>query len=229
MRHLRVCCRIKVSYTKVINMENVSKSEFKKTRLDQAIHKKKMTKIFWIVGVSTALLFLIGGGVWYSRKHSKNLPGVYYPPVGQEHIPLNAASPKPYNSNPPSSGGHFERPANWSVYDYEVNDQIFIHNLEHGGVWIAYKPSVPPKVVDDLKAIVNEFGGSKFVMAPRSANDTDVAMVAWSRVLKFNVLGESLSDTEKEEIRSFYKAFKNKGPEFVPDTMPGIDPKSLSK
>ena len=146
---------------------------------------------------------------------------------GQDHAPLGTAFA--YNSNPPSSGPHFTSPANWGVYDYEVNDQIFLHNLEHGGIWISYRPSVPADAVEELKAIAEEFGKSKIVMAPRSANDADIAIVAWTRVRKFDLSAEQLTDQQKGDIRNFYKAYKNRGPEFVPDTAPGIDPKSAQR
>lgn len=98
--------------------------------------------------------------------------------------------------------------------------------MEHGGVWISYKPSVSAGVVADLKKIVDEFSGSKLVMAPRAANDSDIAVAAWTRLLKINLVGGALTDDQKDQIRAFYRAWKNHGPEDVPDFMPGIDPKS---
>lgn len=199
----------------------------KKDRIEKAIRRKRIKQIAWIAGILLAIVLVIGAIVWAGRWRERTLPGVLYPAVGQEHIALNDSLPKAYNSNPPSSGAHFSSPANWSAYDYEVNDKIFIHNLEHGGIWIAYRPNMSARVVEDLKNIVSEFNGSKIVMAPRSANDADIALVAWARVLKFNLTEGMLSDNNKNDIRRFYRAFKNRGPEFVPDTMPGVDPKSV--
>ncbi len=212
--------------------QEVSKSDVKRSRMDEARRRTMMRRIFWIgggvIGIS-ALVALISWAIWKSNKEK---PGVYYPQIGQEHIQLKDPLPKPYNSNPPSSGAHYPSPANWGVYDYEVNDRFFIHNLEHGGIWISYRPlsatsSVNVHVVEHLKAIVDEFGGSKIVMAPRAANDTDIAVVAWTRVLKFDLVGGDISDDQLNQIRQFYRALKNRGPEFVPDTMPGADPKSV--
>lgn len=160
----------------------------------------------------------------YARAPANN-PGDTLPDQGQDHARLGTAFA--YNSNPPTSGPHFTSSANWGIYDYEVNDQIFLHNLEHGGIWISYRPSVPADAVEELRAIVQEFSGSKFVMAPRSANDTDVAVAAWTHLLKMNLTSGMLGPKEKESIRAFYRAYKNRGPEFVPDTMPGIDPKTV--
>ncbi|MBI2121952.1 MAG: DUF3105 domain-containing protein [Candidatus Sungbacteria bacterium] len=206
---------------------NFSKGELKKIRATDALKRKKLKRIIWIIAV---VVVLAGGIYWivrYNKEKKANLPGIFYTDVGQDHIGLNDAPPKPYSSNPPSSGGHYGQWANWGVYDYEVNDKIFMHNLEHGGIWIAYRPTVSPPIIDDLKGIVKEFGGSKLVMAPRSANDADIAIVSWARVFKFDVSGKNLTDSEKEQIRAFYRGFKNRGLEFVPDTMPGVDPKSI--
>lgn len=199
----------------------------KKSRIDQAIRRKKIKRILWTAGILLTSVLLILILVWLAWRGERNAPGVSYPEVGREHIAWQATPPKPFNSNPPSSGAHYPSPANWGVYDYEVNDKIFVHNLEHGGIWFAYRPSVPAKAVEDLKGIANEFGGSKIVMAPRSANDADIAIVAWTRVFKFDLTNGALSDKQKEDIRAFYRAFKNHGPEFVPEDMAGVDPKSV--
>ena len=207
--------------------EQFSKSEWKQERTQAAIRRRHLVTAVWIGGAILVVILALGGGVWWSYRWQRNAPGPSYTDIGQEHIPLSTDPPRPYNSNPPSSGAHFSSPANWEVYDYEVNDKIFIHNLEHGGIWIAYLPTIPSKAIEDLKGIVNEFGGSKLIMAPRAANDSDIAVAAWTRVHKINLVGGDITEEELNQIRAFYRAFKNKGPEFVPDTMPGVDPKTV--
>ena len=196
-------------------------------RIQRAKRVKVIRRLLW-VGIPILIAAVLGWGLFFlSRRSGGTEIGAFYPPVGAEHIGSADPPPTPYNSNPPSSGAHFGSQANWGVYDYEVNDQIFIHNLEHGGIWFAYRPSVPVAAVEELQAIVAEIGGSKIVMAPRSANDADIAIVSWSRVLKFNLEGEHLAPNQREGIRAFYESYKNRGPEFVPDFMPGIDPKTV--
>ncbi|MBI3631052.1 MAG: DUF3105 domain-containing protein [Candidatus Sungbacteria bacterium] len=203
----------------------MSEQDKKEIRFSDAVRRRRNKKIFWGVVVLIAAAGLADGVVQYAKDYNKNLPGQSYPVQGQEHVALDYAFS--YNSNPPTSGPHFSQPANWGVYDYEVHDKLFIHNLEHGGVWISYRPNIPASVIGDLKSIVNELGGSKLVMASRSANDNDIAVAAWTRLLKFNLVGGRLSEDQKNQIRAFYRAFKNRGPEFVPDSMPGVDPKSF--
>ncbi len=205
----------------------ISKADIKRERAAGAARRRRAIRTTFVIVVVIVVIALIVGGIWWSRSRAATAPGISYPDAGQEHISLTADLPRPYTSNPPSSGAHYPSPANWDVYDYEVHDRLFIHNLEHGGVWISYKPTVDTHVIEHLNSIVDEFGGSKIVMAPRLANDSDVAVVAWTRVLKFDLGGQDISEEQLNQIRAFYKAHKNRGPEFVPDTMPGVDPKSV--
>ena len=203
-----------------------AKFDLKRQRFEEALRREKRRKYFWVGGSVAGVTVLIGLIGYYATRPQEPLPGVSYPSQGQEHVPLDHKDT--YNSNPPTSGSHYASPANWGVYDYEVADKIFIHNLEHGGIWISYKPSIPAPVVNDLKKIVDKFGKSKLVMAPRAADDTDIAIAAWGRLLKLNLAtSTALSDLQKKDIETFYLRLKDRGPENVPDFMTGVDPKAV--
>jgi len=196
-------------------------------RIAAARRAKWMKRFLW-----TLFFALLAGGLAYAAVYfgkstpgSGEGPGESFASQGQDHVKLG--TPFSYNSNPPSSGPHYESQANWGIYDYEVLDQIFLHNLEHGGIWIAYRPSISSGALEDLKALVKELSGRKIVMAPRAANDADVALVSWTRVAKFDLGGGGLTPEQKELIRSFHRAWINHSPEQVPDFMPGVDPKSV--
>lgn len=204
--------------------QNLSQGETKRQRAASAARRRHMRAAVIVAVTLVVLGALIWGGIVAARHRKENLPGQSFPMQGQNHVALDYQFT--YNSNPPTSGPHFAQPANWGAYDYEANDKIFIHNMEHGGIWISYRPTVATSTINELKAIVNEFGGSKIVMAPRAANDSDIAVAAWTRLLKLNLVGGALTDDQKNQIREFYRAWKNHGPEDVPDFMPGIDPKS---
>lgn len=203
----------------------MTKGGVERERAASAARRSRMRKVI----IALAAVLVIGGliywGIVVSRRSARNAPGETYAGQGQQHVALDYQFT--YNSNPPTSGPHYGSPANWGVYDYEVNDKLFIHNLEHGGVWISYRPSsVDARAVERLRSIAEEFGGSKIVMAPRSANDGDIAVAAWTRLLKINLAGGDITEDQLNQIRAFYRAYKNRGPEFVPDAMPGVDPKS---
>ena len=137
-----------------------------------------MKRVVWFAAAVVIVGAAVYGVVRYSRERAKILPGVAIPDQGRQHVALG--TPFEYNSNPPTSGPHFAEPEEWGVYDKEIHDQAMVHDLEHGGVWISYKPGIDSNVVARLETIVKEFG-RKVIMAPRAANDSDIALAAWGR------------------------------------------------
>jgi hypothetical protein len=138
-----------------------------------------------------------------------------YPNLGQVHI--EEGSPRPeYNSNPPTSGPHYAQPAKAQYYDHEVADERLVHNLEHGEIWISYKPSVPQSVVDELKKFAD---GVFIVIAPRAANDTDIALAAWTRLDKFDLENGALDGAR---VKDFILRYRDRGPEKVHSMGTGI-------
>lgn len=176
--------------------------------------------IFWI-GLFTILV--IGGGLFLvlktqgqggqsnegQAKAAKLLPGVVeFQSLGAAHIQPGSAHQQ-YNSNPPTSGPHYPQPANWGIYENQLADETLLHNLEHGGIWVSYKPDLP----DDQKAKLKEIAGrykSKVILEPRVQNDSPIALVAWQRLLK-------LDNADEKRITQFISTYKNLAPERFPD------------
>lgn len=175
---------------------------------------KNKAGFVWIL-VLLALL-VVGGWALYERVKAE-LPSseedrsIAYEIIGQEHIP--DGSPRPtYNSNPPTSGPHYAVPAKIGFYSTALPDERVVHNLEHGDVWIAYHPDISASVKEALKDFLD---GTKVIITPREANETDIALAAWGRADSFNLSGEELTTEEARRIRDFILRYKNKGPESV--------------
>jgi hypothetical protein len=140
--------------------------------------------------------------------------GVLHENQGQAHIAVGAEH-EPYNSNPPSSGPHYSVPADWGIKDEPIVDETLVHNLEHGGILIAYKPDLGEQQVNELKEIFNRlpksarFGSIKAVLVPRAANTHPVQLAAWTYTL-------DLTEIDESKIVEFYSAHIDKGPELVP-------------
>lgn len=160
---------------------------------------KKITKWAIIILALAAVAY----GFYYLIQSEKNRPGEEIPVMGVEHIP-SGASHQAYNSNPPTSGWHYAQSADWGVYQKDLTDELVIHNLEHGGIWISYK-DVDQKTKSDLEAIGNEYPES-IVVSPRSKNDSKIALASWGRL-------EKLESFDKEKIINFIEANTNKSPE----------------
>ena len=104
-----------------------------------------------------------------------------FPMAGQDHIDPGE-QPDNWNSNPPTSGDHLATPLPPGVYDNDQDMRALVHNQEHGYVVILYK-GIPPDQVDQLRQFVEARDGSKLVLAPWSALESNgVALTAWQNL-----------------------------------------------
>lgn len=169
-----------------------------------------MSKTTWLV-IIVILLGLAGWGI--TKAVQSNAPeeadySVFYEAQNRNHIEVGAEHP-PHNSNPPSGGWHYALTSHKGFFDEPIPDENVIHNLEHGDVWISYHPRISQEAKSELK----KFAFSKILISPRETNDTDIALVAWERVDKFNLDGGQLPEGR---IRDFIKRYRDKGPERIP-------------
>ncbi len=179
-------------------------------QLMSAGRSRRTGKVIRIILALVVVVGVVGGVIYWLKNRDTTLPGEAVPEQPALHIQEGEPIPGIYHTNPPVSGWHYGKPAEWGIYDQELSDQQLIHNLEHGGIWISYKPSTtPPEVVENLKKVAGQFR-SKVILTPREANNDMIALAAWGRLDKFDYFDE-------ERIVKFIKALKNKGPEFVPD------------
>ena len=138
-------------------------------------------------------------------------PGLSFADQGNQH--LNAIDePHPvYNSRPPSSGPHMGSLANWGESAVELPPELYVHNLEDGGVVLAYScESGCTELVEVFRQILAEFEGRNLLVMPyRDIVDPDglahqAAAVAWGRVLYF----DDLSASSGEQLDTFIRTFE---------------------
>lgn len=81
----------------------------------------------------------------------------------------------------PDAGNHNPTPQTCAVYGAPVVPEHAVHSLEHGAVWITYRPNLPADQVDVLKALVE--GNSYRMLSPYPGQTSPVALQAWGRRL----------------------------------------------
>ena len=59
-----------------------------------------------------------------------------------------------YAENPPAGGPHNPMWQNCGVYDRPLYNEYAVHSLEHGAVWITYRPDLDATQVAALKKLV---------------------------------------------------------------------------
>ena len=179
-------------------------------------------KLGWIAALVLALA-LAGYGVFILIKNSapkQTDRSVAIPILPASHIPIGATH-DPYNSNPPTSGPHYEVPAKPGFREEPIADEHLVHSLEHGLIWISYNPRIRKAAKDDLRALATPWT----VITERATNETDIALAAWGRLDTFDITllhlpddgnADRLDDVTKSRIQDFIKRYANRGPEKIP-------------
>ncbi|TDE38122.1 DUF3105 domain-containing protein [Actinomadura sp. 6K520] len=110
-----------------------------------------------------------------------------------------------YDTDPPVGGEHDGawQNCNGRVYDAPLRNENAVHSLEHGAVWITYRPGVP---ADQLEALQTRVTGTDYTfMSPYPSLDAPIALSAWGRQIK-------LQDAADPRVDEFLRAFV-KGPQ----------------
>jgi hypothetical protein len=71
-------------------------------------------------------------------------------PAAQALRHNHVSGPVKYSVNPPVGGDHNAVWMNCGVYTKPVPAERAVHNLEHGAIWITYRPSLPSSEVNQL-------------------------------------------------------------------------------
>lgn len=145
-------------------------------------------------------------------------PGVDVPILSAEHVSPGVPH-EPYNSDPPTSGQHYEQTADVGFYDEAPADELLVHNLEHGNVIIWYNCSqlddaACTELKGQIRDVMSRAGVSRttrtleLLAVPRPSLDAQIALTAWGRLDKLDAF-------DRQRILDFINAFRDgpKAPE----------------
>jgi hypothetical protein len=110
-----------------------------------------------------------------------------------------------YDDAPPMGGDHNPvwQNCDGRVYDAPLRNENAVHSLEHGAVWITYRPGLAAAQLDALKAKVS--GTDYTMLSPYPPQDAPVKLTAWGHQLK-------LDDASDARVDEFLRAYV-KGPQ----------------
>ena len=147
-------------------------------------------------------------------------------PAGRSNGPAAQAlahdhvdGPVTYSVTPPVGGPHNATWMNCGIYDKPVPDERAVHNLEHGAVWITYRPSLPASEVSQLRAFVlrqtmlpsAEGASSRYMdLTPYPGLDAPVVITSWGFQLKVS----SPADPRLQRFVNEFRASKTYTPEY---------------
>ena len=125
-----------------------------------------------------------------------------------------------YSTNPPTSGKHYEVPAQDGIYGDPPQDEELVHGMEHGRVIFWVKPSQPDDVRANIRALVEDDSYQMFLV-PRSKMPYAVAATAWDADPAPNGTGklmtcDQVNDKTYDALAAFRDDHRSQGPEPIP-------------
>lgn len=161
--------------------------------------RKRINFVPWFIGVGVVIIVAVPAGINLFQRST--LPGEAFLDQGNSHIAEGDTSAD-YNSDPPTSGPHWETIAAWNSYDFVVPDQVLLHNLEDGGVILWYALGSGEENQERIRQLEEVARGfERVVIAPREGLEAPFAATAWQRRQLFETL-------EPAPMRTFIEAYE---------------------
>ena len=108
-------------------------------------------------------------------------------------------TPVTYPQTPPVGGNHAPVWQNCGYYSSAIANENGVHTLEHGAVWITYRPELPQDQIEALRQLTR---GQTFVLVTPFPNlPSPIVASAWGRQL-------SLERADDPELASFIRVFR---------------------
>ena len=152
---------------------------------------------------------------------AKAIPGVQWK-VEPDHY--HVFTKVNYDTTPPTGGNHSQIWADCSgtVYPNAIANENAVHMLEHGAVWISYKPGLAQTEIDQLSALVN--GVDRMAMSPYPGLKSNISLQAWG----YQLFVDNASDPR---IQQFVAALRS-NTKVTPEQASGVtcsDPQFKAK
>lgn len=112
---------------------------------------------------------------------STDLPGVKsFSGLTRNHVDTAASYPQ----SPPVGGDHSPIWQNCGIYDSPVANENAVHSLEHGAVWLAYRPDLDATDVEILRSLAR--GHTHVLVTPYPGLAEPVVATAWGKQLRLD-------------------------------------------
>lgn len=176
----------------------------------QSTVEKPATKLPNTTGIPGVIVYATKG--WPA-----NGPGTAAQALPHNHVD----GPVTYSMTPPAGGDHNGTWMNAGVYTSPIPSERAVHNLEHGAVWITYRPNLPASQVKALQDFVGkqslidegQYGKNRFVdMSPWANNSLPAPIVisAWG----YQLYVTSPTDPRLQQFVNKFRHNQTYSPEF---------------
>lgn len=106
-----------------------------------------------------------------------------------------------YEQIPPVGGPHSSQWLNCGVYTEPVQNELAVHSLEHGAIWITYQPNLAADEVQKLEEITRK--STYRLLSPYPDLPSPIVVSAWGFQLKL----ESVDDERLMQFIDKYEQY----------------------
>jgi hypothetical protein len=108
-----------------------------------------------------------------------------------------------YDQTPPVGGPHNSIPQTCQVYTAAIANEHAVHSLEHGAVWVTYRPDLP---AGEIKALAGLVQGDPYrMLSPYPGQKAPISLQAWARQV-------TVSKPDDKRVKQFLDAYTS-GPQ----------------
>lgn len=108
------------------------------------------------------------------------------------------------SETPPTGGVHSPRWQNCGIYPDPIETKYAVHSLEHGAIWLTYRPDLPAEDVAALQSLVREESRGYLLLSPFEGQVSPLVLTAWERQLVLDSIGDA-------RIAKFIDAYQGRG------------------
>jgi hypothetical protein len=104
-----------------------------------------------------------------------------------------------YAQTPPVGGDHNPGWQNCGAYAEPVPNELGVHSMEHGAVWITYQPDLAPDKIEALRGLAS--GRTHLLVSPYNELGSPIVLSAWG----LQLTAESADDPRIAQFISTYE------------------------
>lgn len=160
--------------------KNARQERLEQVRREQRAAARRKALLVWggLAVVLVLIVGVVGFTIWRDVDGRPKLDAVKsYTYTGGNHT----NKPVTYKENPPVGGEHNAVWLNCGIYDKPVPKENAVHSMEHGAVWITYRPDLAKADVDKLKELTPPTYG---LLSPMAGIPAPVVVSAWGKQLQ---------------------------------------------
>ncbi|GAA4517763.1 MULTISPECIES: DUF3105 domain-containing protein [Nonomuraea] len=177
------------------------REHLQRMRAEQQRKERRTAFLMWGTG-GLVIVLLVGVVGFYLVKQAREtsldaVVSVKYD--GGQHVWNKVA----YKETPPVGGEHNNYWQQCDIYDKPIHSEHAVHSLEHGAVWITYRPDLPADQIAKLKDVATSTGQQDYMlMSPFEGLPAPIVASTWNHQHKFD-------NPDDPKLGAFIKRYQN--------------------